>query len=154
MAGWAKAKTLKLKRQRRAWARPFSVKSGIIRNREVIEQYQNTAKGLGLEIAQVRFPNIAPGRREMMDRLQTEGDPLRGILTDIKDPLFYSVVDNARQRCRLFYNSQLTCFVLQWVQWEKGLVRLSITYASAERAKNVWFSDTVTWKKEYTIRKR
>lgn len=152
-AGWAKAKVIKLKKQRRAWARPFRVKSGIEPNREVVRQYQDTAKGLGKDIAQVRFPNIAPGRREMMDRINTIGDPLRGIHTDIKDPLFVNIQNNTRQRCRLFWNSQLTVFILQWVHWEKGWVRLSIQYSNSAKAKSAWETDRVIWKKEFPLRK-
>src|SRR5258707_15034601 len=123
MGGWI-SKSNKSKRMRRAWARKFSMKSGIVRNREVIRQYQDTAKGLGTEIAQVRFPNVAPGKREMMDRIMTIGDSLRGIALDISDPLFVSIMDNSRQRCRLYWNSQLTVFILQWVHWEKGWVKI------------------------------
>jgi hypothetical protein len=148
------AKVIKLKRQRRAWARPSSVKSGIQPNREVIRQYQDTAKGLGKIIAQVRFPNVAPGRKEIMDKINTIGDPLRGIALDIKDPLFVKIVDNSRQRCRVYFNSGMSCFILQWAHWEKGFVKISMTYASSTRAIDAWNTDRVVWKKEFTIRKR
>ncbi len=65
-ARWLQTKVIKLKRQRRAWARPLSVKSGIQANREVVKQYQDTVKGLGKEIGEVRFPNVAAGKHEMM----------------------------------------------------------------------------------------
>lgn len=153
--GWMKVKQAKARRQaaKRAWARPLSVKSGIQPNREVVRQYQDTVKGLGVEIAEVRFPNVAPGRREIMDRLKIAGDPLRGILTGISDPLFVTIVDNSRQRCRLYWNSKMTCFILQLVNWDKEWVRLSITYATSDRAKHVWMTDQVTWKKEFSFRK-
>jgi hypothetical protein len=152
-ARWLQAKTIKLKKQRRAWARPLSVKSGIQPNRDVIKQYQETAKGLGKLIAEVRFPNVAPGRKEIMDRLKDD-DFLREIIYDIKDPFFVNIVDNARHRCRLYFNSGMSCFILQYMQWDKGRAKISISYPSSTRALEVWNTENVIWKKEYSIRRR
>lgn len=151
-ARWLQAKVIKRKKERRAWARPMSVKSGIQANREVVKQYQDTVKGLGKEIGEVRFPNVAPGRHELMLRYQTPGDPLRGIIDDIRDPMFIKLVDNSRQRCRVYFNSGMTCFILQWVDWRKRIVYLSITYASSARAIDAWMTDKVKWKKEFPLR--
>lgn len=153
MAGWMKAKVIKLKRQRRAWAKPLAVKSGARPNPEVVAQYQNTVKGLGLEIAQVRFPNVAAGRHELMLRYQTPGDPLRGIIDDIRDPFFVTLVENSRQRCRIFYNSGMTCYIIQWADYRKGKVHLSITYPSSTHAIDAWMQGRVMWKKEFDLRK-
>lgn len=152
-SSWLKPKLIKLKRERRAWAKPLAVKSGAQGNREVIKQYQDTVKGLGLEIAQVRFPNVAAGRKELMLRYNTPGDPLRGIIEDIRDPFFVSIVDNSRQRCRIYFNSGMSVYILQWVDWRKSKVHLSITYPSSTRAIQVWMEDKVVWKKEFQLRK-
>lgn len=156
MAGWMKAKVIKLKRQRRAWARPFTIKSGIQANREVVKQYQDTVKGLGKDIAEVRFPSIPAGRHELMLRYNTPGDPLRGIIEDIRDPFFVTIVENARQRCRIYYNSQMTVYIIQWVNWREQRVRISHTYNSSARAIEAWVnSETVpiSWKSKYPLRK-
>lgn len=151
-ARWLQAKVIKLKRQRRAWARPLTVKSGIQANREVVKQYQDTVKGLGQEIGEVRFPNVAAGRAELMLRYKTPGDPLRGIIDDIRDPMFVKLVDNSRRRCRVYFNSGMSCFILQLVDWRKRKVYLSITYPSSTRAIQVWMEDKVNWKKEFDLR--
>jgi hypothetical protein len=153
VSSWLKPKLIKLKRQRRAWARPLSVKSGIQPSREVIRQYQDTAKGLGREIAEVRFPNVAAGRHELMLRYKTPGDPLRGIIDDIRDPFFVTLVENSRQRCRIYYNSGMTCYIIQWADYRKNKVHLSITYPSSARAIDVWMTGKVIWKKEFDLRK-
>jgi hypothetical protein len=118
-----------------------------------VAQYQNTVKGLGLEIAQVRFPNVSAGRHELMLRYATPGDPLRGIIEDIRDPFFVTIVENSRQRCRVYFNSGMTCYILQWVDYRKMKVHLSITYPSSTRAIQVWIEDKVTWKKAFDLRK-
>ena len=151
-AGWVKPKLLKLKRQHRAWARPFSVKSGARPNPELVSQYQQTVKGLGVEIAQVRFPNVAAGRHELMLRYKDPGDPLRGIIDDIRDPFFVTLVENSRQRCRLYYNSKMTCYILQWADYRKRKVHLSMTYPSSAYAIDAWMQDKVKWKKEFLLR--
>lgn len=138
---------------RRAWAKPLSVKSGFVPNRIVVQQYQETVKGLGKEIAEVRFPSVAPGKREMMDRIMTIGDSLRGIALDISDPLFVVIVNNSRQRCRLYWNSGMTVFILQWVHWDQGWVKISGTYSSSNMAKAAWEADRVIWKKKFNLRK-
>lgn len=157
VARWAIPKVIKLKEQRRAWARPMSVKSGIQPNREVIRQYQDTVKGLGKDIAEVRFPNVAPGRKEIMDRINTIGDPLRGIALDIKDPSFVKIIDNSRQRVRLYFNSRMDVFILQWVHWEQGFVKISWTFDSSNRASVAWHEsdkNSKIWKKTFKIPKR
>jgi len=87
-----------------------------------------------------------------MLRYKTPGDPLRGIIEDIRDPLFVTLVENSRQRCRIYYNSRMTCYILQWADYRKGKVHLSITYPSSARAIEVWMSDKVVWKKELDLR--
>jgi hypothetical protein len=155
-ARWLQAKVIKLKKERRAWARKYSIPSGIQANREVVRQYQDTVKGLGKEIGEVRFPNVAAGRHELMLRYQTPGDPLRGIIEDIRDPMFVKLVDNSRQRCRVYFNSGMTVFILQWVDWRKRVVRLSRPFASSTEAIDAWYivkENDPIWKKEFPLRK-
>lgn len=139
VARWMQGKILKQRRMRRAWARPLSIKSGIQPNRAIIQQYRKTAEGLGKEEASTRFPNVAPGRRDIQDRIEE-------ILHVFDDPLFVTILDNAIQRCRIFFNSRKDCFVIQHVDWRKREVRLSITYSSMDRALQVWVQSKTCWK--------
>lgn len=139
------AKTLKMRRQRRAWARPFSIKSGIQPNRETIQQYKRTAAGLGLEEARTRFPNVSPGKKDISDRIEE-------VLQHFNDPLFFDIFpENTYQRVRLFFNSRKTIFVIQHMNYKDNACRLSITYASAERAIQVWNTGKVIWKSRKEI---
>lgn len=138
-ARWMQAKLIKRARERRAWARPLSVKSGIQPNRDVIQQYQRTAKGLGVEEARTRFPNVAPGKVDIRDRIEE-------ILEHFNDPLFVCVLENSVQRVRLYFNSQRNQFILQWVSWKERTVRISIIYNTQDRARMLWEQDRVTWK--------
>ena len=152
-ARWMEAKKIKQRRERRAWSRPFTVKSGIIPNRGVIQQYQATAKGLGLEEAKTRFPNVAPGKHDINERIDEiiEGFRVEG-QKRFDDPLFITVIDNTLQRCRVFFNSQKTCFILQHVSWKERVVRISISYANMDRAQQVWVQGKVTWRVKRLIR--
>lgn len=132
------------KRMRMAWAKPCSVKSGIVPNRAVIQQYKQTAAGLGLEEARTRFPNVAPGRKDISDRIED-------ILGAFDDPLFITIIDNTFQRCRLFFNGEMTCYILQHVNWKTREVRLSITYATKQRALQVWTQSKVCWIKKMSL---
>lgn len=139
------AKARKERRQRRAWARKLSIKSGIQPNREVLKQYKRTAAGLGLEEARTRFPNVAPGRKDISDRIEE-------ILQHLNDPLFFDIFpENVHQRVRLFFNSQKTIFIIQHMNYKEGACRLSITYASSERAIQVWNTGKVIWKVKKAI---
>lgn len=138
-ARWMQAKLIKRAKERQAWARPLSVKSGIQPNRDVISQYQRTAKGLGQEEAKTRFPNVAPGKYEINDRIEE-------ILQHFNDPLFILVLENSFHRVRLYFNSRRDAFILQWVSWKERTVRISIVYTSQNRARQLWEQDKVTWK--------
>lgn len=138
-ARWMEGKLIKQRRMRRAWARPLSVKSGIQPNRDVIQQYQRTAKGLGVEEARTRFPNVAPGRHDIQDRIDE-------ILQQFEDPMFITLVDNLFQRCRLYFNSQKNVCVLQHVDWRSRVVRISISYPKLTRARHAFESDSVRWR--------
>lgn len=127
------------KRMRRAWAKPLAIRSGIQPNREIIQQYRKTAQGLGQEEARTRFPNVAPGKKEIQDRIEE-------ILHVFDDPLFITIIENTIQRCRLYFNSQHNCYLLQHVNWRTREVRISITYASKDRALQVWVQSKVCWK--------
>lgn len=139
------AKKRKERKQRRAWARKYSIRSGIQSNREVIAQYHRTAAGLGLEEARTRFPNVSPGKKDISDRIEE-------ILQHLNDPLCFDIFpENSYQRVRLFFNSKKTVFIIQHMNYKEGACRLSISYASAERAIQVWNTDKVIWKVKKSI---
>lgn len=143
-ARWMEAKKLKQRKMRRAWARPLSIKSGIQPNREIIRQYQDTAKGLGQPIARAIYANVAPGKYDINDRIEE-------ILSQFDDPLFVTIIENNYQRIRLFFNSEKTCWIIQHVNWRTREVRISITYRSKDRALQVWVQSKVVWKHKKSL---
>lgn len=142
-------KTLKLRKQRRAWAKPMSIVSGISPNKEVISGYKERAKGLALTDQEVdalyrrlykRDPwkGDGPARRAVLDILQKRSE-----LTP--DFLFFSIVDNTFQRCRVYFNAQKTCYYLVHEDFRKRIVRTSLTCNNKERITTLWDTDRVTW---------
>jgi hypothetical protein len=101
--------------------------------------YRNAANSLGQAEAQQRFPNVQPKKKDINDRLEE-------ILSVFDDPLFITLIENIYQRCRLYFNSQHTCYILQHVDWKTREVRISITYANRDRAVQVWTKSQVAWK--------
>lgn len=136
-------------KQRRAWAKPLQVKSGIRPNMDVIKGYKERAKGLALTDYEV----------DALYRRLYKRDPWKGngparlavlkILTQMADEtpdfLFFSLLDNVFVRCRCYFNSQKTCFYLVHEDFRKRILRRSITYATKERITTLWNMDRITW---------
>jgi hypothetical protein len=76
---------------------------------------------------------------------------LSDIRRNINDPLFVQPISTPMQRLRIYFNSQHTCYILQWVQWRQKEVRISITYPTASLAYQRWLEDRVRWKSPRTI---
>jgi hypothetical protein len=144
------AKSLKLRRQRRAWAKPLARSNHTVPNKGVLQDYKERAKGLGVNEAEVDdmirryykrepFSGTGPGRKEVITLLEE----LRHIVPAM---LFFDIFPaNCYQRCRCFFNSQKTCYILVHDDYKRGTVRRSIEYPSLERASSLWFREKVTW---------
>ena len=76
---------------------------------------------------------------------------LSDVRRNIDDPLFVQPISTPLQRMRIYFNSQRTVFILQWVRWREKEVRLSIAYPSASVAYQRWVEDRVRWKSPKTI---
>lgn len=147
--GTMKQKANKLRRQRRAWAKPYSRPSGITVNRGVLQEYKERACGLGVSEFAVdelirtlynREPvaGVAAGRAEVEQTL-------RELKKRVPEMLFFIVTDNCFHRTVCFFNSSHTCYVLAHTDKRKSVLYTSIEYASKERAISVWQRDKVTW---------
>lgn len=143
------AKILKIKKQRRAWARPLMVASGIRPNMDVVKGYKERAKGLAVSDAEVDELY-----RRLFKRDPWKGDgPARRavlkILADMREQtpefLFFTVVENTTRRCRVYFNSQKTCFFLVHEDFRNRILRRSLTFASKEAAIRKWHMDQVIW---------
>lgn len=147
VARWMQPKIIKMRRERRAWARPLSIRGSAGPNWSNGKQYRDdTSLDLSLE---------TQTRNEQMTRKMPvpELADLSDVRRDINDPLFVNLIDNPLQRVRLYFNSQRTVFILQRVQWRKHEVCLSLTYPSATIAYQRYLEDRVRWKspKKLTI---
>lgn len=139
-ARWMQPKLIKMKRERRAWARPLSVRGSGGPNWQNGTQYRNdTSLDLNVEI-QVR--NEMNTRKMAVPELADLSD----IRRNINDPLFVQPLSTPTQRLRIYFNSQHTVYILQWVQWRKKEVRLSYTFPTANQAYQRWLEDRVRWK--------
>ena len=124
-------KALKLRRQRRAWAKSYSMPKHIVANRSVLKEYKERAKGLGLAV------DTETVLRHM--QVLTLPENLQ------EQRLFFTVLDNCWHRLECYFNSQKTCFVLCYTDKRKRIVMRSIEYGSKERALHVWHHSKVIW---------
>lgn len=133
--GWMQPKIIKLRRERRAWSRPFTIKS-FGPNWQNGTQYKEHP----LDVTEEKIAEY-----EKSTRRQPIPD-ISEVRKNIDDPLFRVVIDNSRHRCRIFFNSRMDKFILQWVDWSKKEVRISVAYPTASRALQVWNNDLVIWR--------
>jgi hypothetical protein len=151
-----KQKALKERRQRRAWAKPLAMASGIVPNRGVLGEYKERAAGLGIseyEVDQLikklykrdAIEGIPAGRTEVLALL-------RELKRQVPEMFFFSIVDTPFWNAICFYNSEKTCYVLALTDLRKHTVRRSIEYGSKERALHVWNHNKVVWVSHKSIR--
>jgi hypothetical protein len=124
-------KRLKMRRQRRAWAKSYSMPKHIVANRSVLGEYKQRAKGLSIETS----TDYVLRQMEVL----TLPDNLK------EQKLFFVILDNCWHRVVCFFDSRKTCFVLSHTDKRKQLVHRSIEYASKDRALQVWHMNKVIW---------
>lgn len=136
-------------KQRRAWARPLQVRSGIRPNMDVVKGYKERAKGLAISDEEV---DELFRRLYKRDPWKGDGPARRAVLKMLADMaeqtpefLFFNLLDNAEVRCRVYFNSAKTVFYLVHENFRKRILRRSITYATKERAITKWHMDKVVW---------
>ena len=143
-------KAAKHRRQRRAWAKPFSMPSHITHNRGVLGEYQERAKGLAINEAEIDdlirryykhepFSGTGPGRKEIAELLLE----LKHLVPAM---LFFDIFpENCYQRVRMFFNSSKTCWIIVHNDFRRKTVRRSIEYPTKELALDRWHRSKVTW---------
>lgn len=135
-ARWMQAKKIKMARERRAWAKPYTIKNSAGPN----WHNRTIARNISLDLSEeVRLRNEAATRKPRIPDI-TE------VRKEIPDPFFNVIVDNPYHRCRVYWNSTRTKFILQYVLWWKGEVRISIAYPSFTRANYVFQTERVRWR--------
>ena len=155
------AKALKLKKQRRAWAAPLSVKSGIRPNVDVIKGYKDRAKGLKFDEKEIDelifrlfkrqpFKNTPPGRREAMVR-RDKIRMLAEMSEQVPDHLFFNYINNSVVRFDIFFTADKTCYVIVKENRKTRTISRSISYGSCERAISVIQRDKVRWSESFTL---
>jgi hypothetical protein len=129
-------KRVKMRRERRAWAKSYSMPKYIVANRGVLGEYKQRAKGLGKDVSDLEWAlDVARRGKEVL--------ALPANLQEQK--LFFTILDNCWHRTVCFFNSQHTCFVLSHTDKRRGVIKRSIEYASKDRALQVWHMSKVVW---------
>lgn len=140
-------KTLKLKRQRRAWAKQYRRRGLMVPNREVIQEYKERAQGLAIHMdaADVAAEALMPGKIEIRERLkeqaQLEAELPNGCNLRIAGP-----TGKDQLQCSwIYFTARKDCFVLVHTDLEKSIERRSTTYSSLEFLIFCWENDAIKW---------
>lgn len=158
-------KVLKMKRQRRAWAKTLSRRGYMQPNRDVINEYKHHAQGLEVDEARideaVRLMRVKDGetnpqKREFdaeprLDALRKQAE-LEAILPDGCDFKFSGpTVPDMYQETFIYFNSKKTKFVLVLRDLEQKIERTSVVFSSKELLMLSWEMDMVYWDKKRPI---
>lgn len=138
-ARWMQAKKLKQARERRAWAKQYSIKNSAGPNWHNGKIARDGSLDLGEE---VRLRNEANTRKARVPDISE----IRQIMPDA---IFFSTpCDTPYHRCRLFYNPKTrSTYILQYVIWDQHIAKLSFAYPTAQRAWQAFITKQVMWRK-------
>src|ERR1700735_2213535 len=138
------AKRIKIKRMRRAWARPLARSSGMNPNRIVINEYKDRAKGLMLEddisdsVIQKHAHNL---ERAAALKRQAELELAFDAQLRFRGP----GPCNNFEESWVYYNSQQTVYFIVHKDKRLGIERRSITYSSKDVLVMQWNMYKTTW---------
>lgn len=171
-------KRMKIKRMRRAWAKPLSRKSGMNPNRIVLNEYKERAKGLAIDerdadmiaaelifredmgfskklsrsLAQAgAFPREKQTPHGRIEALRRQGE-LEAVMPDGCDLRIRGPgPSNCYQESFIYFNAQKTCWLVLHRDLRKRIQRRSITYSSKELLLMLWNMDKTTWVERISI---
>ena len=140
------AKMMKLRKQKRAWAKPYSMKSYLSPNTEVMQRYKTSAGSLKMteEYATTlqkavyghTFKGVPPERKAVLELIEKFHDSA---------PIHFCLISNSRHEARVFHNSQRTAYILVYQDHVNHMVMRSIEYSNLDRLVNRWEAEKVTW---------
>lgn len=150
-------KTLKMKRQRRAWAKQFRQRGYMAPNREVIREYKHHAAGLEVDertideliiLQQIKEKHPNPGVPQMTSdarkaalKRQAELEKDTGCEMRVLGP---SGRDQL-QESWIYFTSRRDCFVLVHRDLDIGIERRSTTFSSMELLTMCWERGAIPW---------
>lgn len=150
-------KRQKMKRERRAWAKPYSMWSGKIPNRIVVNAYKERAKGLAFDenvadqIAAKMLrqsgegpfeKKVQPGKLEALRRQgELEAELPDGCDLRLRGP----GPSDELQESWTYFNARKDCYVLFHFDFEQGIERRSTACSSYELLLMRWNMNKITW---------
>lgn len=152
-------KVTKMKRQRRAWARPLSRKSGTAPNRTVIDQYKMSARGLMIDEKEVDALAAKILKKEGGTPIEKRDTPARVAALKRQAELERKLPDgcdlsfrgpgptNLYQESIVYFNARRTSFVILYKDLRKKEQRRSASFPSKELLILYWneYWDKITW---------
>ena len=144
-----KQKRDKARRQRRAWAKQYSMPSGIVPNKGVLGEYKERASGLGVNEREVdKLIQVLYGRDPIVGKTpgKVEVEQLLARLKKTVPELhFFQIMDNSYQRGICFFDAKKTTFILAHTDKRRKTYKTSIAYPSKELALSMYHAGRVIW---------
>ncbi len=143
-ARWMQAKIIKQRRERRAWAKPYSIKNSAGPNWHNGKIAKDTSLDVTEEIRLNNLKKVYNAKGEEVNRIPD----ITEIRREIPDALFVTTpCDTPHHRCRIYFDPRMTKYILQYVVWPKHQARISIAYPTAHIAWFRFLEDRVRWRK-------
>lgn len=139
-------KTMKMQRQRRAWAKSLQRRGMMVPNRDVIKNYKHHARGLEDaefvdRIAEEIIPDFKRREKLFQQAVKEAGLP-EGCDQRVLGP---TGKDNL-QESWIYSNSQRNCFVLVHVDLETRIERKSMAFLTLELLMMEWEGGAIRWR--------
>lgn len=145
------AKTVKLRRQRRAFAKKLAYRGMSVPNREILGEYKMRAKGLEIDendednliraiYKRDPWTGMTEARREVLRRLVH-------IREAVPEMLFFWLpgYPNSVVGARIFFNAQKNCFILAEDDYRRGIMKVSLASGNKHILIDLWSRGKLTW---------
>lgn len=136
----------RMRRERRAWAKPYSMKASVGPNwtngKQMLDSPHNPAKFLAAEAAAENIRVMNRGRFISMQELLKDKSEYT---------YFVQYLNTPTQRVRIIRDPKANGHWILWEHWRKGIAKTSIMYPTFTRAVQVWVEDRVRWRASHKI---
>lgn len=143
-------KAMKMRRQKRAWAKSLQRRGLMQPNRDVIKEYKAHARGLeDKDFVDSVANEILPFKNK--EKLRRQAELEAGLPDNCDHRIIGPTGRDALQESWIYFNSQKNCFVLVHVDLEESIERKSQTYSSLEMLMMVWEGGAIRWREKRVI---
>jgi len=142
-------KGLKLRRQKRAWAKTYGRSNHTVPNRGVLNEYKERALGLGVNEFEVDELIRTQYNREAIYGFTPGQKEVHELMADMRkrvpELMSFTLMDNAFYKATCNFNADRSCYSISITDKRAGVMRTSIEYGSKALAVGQFHNDKLRW---------